>query len=164
MLREPTTPSVIPPDEQGVAGEFSAFYRSELAGQVQRAALILGSAAQANDIVHDAMIEVYRRWSTIDRPHAYLARSVLNGCRSAGRRSSVAHRALPRLVERDSIAPDDGVADLVAALPFNQRAAVVLRYFVGLNNIEIAEVMGCPPGSVGPWLTRALDTMRKALA
>lgn len=56
-----------PPDEQDVTGEFATFYRRELARQVQRAALILGSASQANDVVHDAMIEVYRRWATIDR-------------------------------------------------------------------------------------------------
>lgn len=144
-------------------GEFATFYRRELTRQVQRAALILGSASQANDVVHDAMIEVYRRWATIDRPEAYLARSVLNGCRSVGRRSSVARRALPRLVDRDTPDAADDVSDLVAALPFNQRAAVVLRYFVGLTNAEIAEAMACPPGSVGPWLGRALDTMRKAL-
>lgn len=142
---------------------FTAFYRRELTRHVQRAALILGSPTQANDVVHDAMIEVFRRWATIDRPEAYLARSVLNGCRSVGRRTSVARRALPRLVDRDVVTGEDDVADLVAGLPFNQRAAVVLRYFVGLTNSEIADVMGCPPGSVGPWLSRALDTMRKAL-
>jgi DNA-directed RNA polymerase specialized sigma24 family protein len=48
-------------------------------------------------------------------------------------------------------------------LPFNQRAVVVLRFYVGLNNVEIAEALGCATGSVGPWLDRALKQLRKVM-
>src|SRR5262245_52173394 len=110
------------------AGAFDGFYRRELDGQVRRAALITGSDELANDIVHDAMLEVYRRWDQLVTPGAYLNRAVVNGCREAMRKATVQRRLLPRLLER---APrqdgDEGLDDVLRALPFHQRAAVVLR-------------------------------------
>ena len=145
------------------AAAFSDLYRAELDGQVRRATLMLGSAAQANDVVHDAMVELYRRWDHIERPAAYLSRAVMNGCRSAGRRRAVARRKLAALAPDEGIVDHDPLYDVLATLPFNQRAAVVLRYFVGMTNPEIATVLGCPLGSVGPWISRALDAMRPLL-
>jgi DNA-directed RNA polymerase specialized sigma24 family protein len=40
---------------------------------------------------------------------------------------------------------------------------VVLRFYGGLTTEEIAQALGCAPGSVGPWITRALTKLRKAL-
>jgi RNA polymerase sigma factor (sigma-70 family) len=53
--------------------------------------------------------------------------------------------------------------DVLAILPFNQRAAVVLRYYAQLSIDEIADALGCRRGSVGPWISRALKSMRKVL-
>jgi DNA-directed RNA polymerase specialized sigma24 family protein len=80
---------------------FGEFYRRELKGQVRRATLILGSDDAANDVVHDAMVEVYRRWDDLASPGAYVNRAVLNGCRDVGRRSSALRRLLPRLRSSD---------------------------------------------------------------
>ena len=68
--------------------EFTALYRQEHDRQVRRAFLLLGDSEAANDVVHEAMVSVFRRWSGIDDPAAYLNRAVLNGCRDAGRRRS----------------------------------------------------------------------------
>jgi len=142
---------------------FSAFYRSELDDQVRRATLLLGSVAHAHDVVHDAMVQVYRRWDTIDRPAAYLTRAVVNGCHTSARRRLVARRKLPALVTEEASAERELLHDVLARLPFRQRAAVVLRYFVGLTNPEIAAALDCATGSVGPWISRALETMRPLL-
>ncbi len=61
--------------------EFTVFYRAEHDGQVRRAALLVGSDEVANDIVHDVLVEVLRRWDTIAHHGSYLNRAVLNGCR-----------------------------------------------------------------------------------
>jgi DNA-directed RNA polymerase specialized sigma24 family protein len=37
---------------------------------------------------------------------------------------------------------------------------VVLKYYEGRTEHEIAEIVGCRPGSVGPTIRRALDTLR----
>jgi len=143
---------------------FGDFYRLELDAQVRRAVLLLGSNDIANDVVHDAFIAVYRRWETLDEPGPYLHMTVLNGCRGIHRQRSRQRRLLPRFVDRGAPAStDEHLDDLLAALPFNQRAAVVLRFYGGLTTEEIARVLGCAAGSVGPWIHRALATLRKAL-
>jgi RNA polymerase sigma factor (sigma-70 family) len=142
---------------------FADFYRAELAGQVRRAALLTGSAELGHDLVHDAFVEIYRRWEQIDRPGPYLNRAVLNRCRDAGRAKTRRDRVLARLVDDDREWAHEPIADLLDGLPFNQRAVVVLRFYVGLGNAEIAEVLGCRPGSVGPWLDRALKQLRKVM-
>jgi len=53
--------------------------------------------------------------------------------------------------------------DVLARLPFNQRAAIVMRYFAGMTEREIADALDTSPGSIGPWIHRALTTMRKEL-
>jgi len=142
---------------------FADFYRLEHAAQVRRAALLTGSTELANDVVHDAFVEIFRRWGTIDRPGAYLNRSVVNRCRDAARSRRRRSLLLPRLVADDSSWDAEPIADLLDDLPFNQRAVVVLRFHVGLSNVEIADALGCPPGSVGPWLDRALRHLRKVM-
>lgn len=142
---------------------FSDFYRSELDGQVRRAALLTGSTEQANDIAHDAFTEVFRRWGELDQPGAYLNRAILNRCRDLARTRSRRGRLMARVVVDDMSWDAEPIADLLDTLPFNQRAAVVLKFYVGLSNVEIAEVLDCPPGSVGPWLDRALKQLRKVM-
>ena len=143
---------------------FGEFYRLELDPQVRRAVLLLGSNDLANDVVHQAFVAVYRRWELLDDPGPYLHMAVLNGCRGVHRQRSRQRRLLPRLVDRAGQPADDEVLDdLLARLPFNQRAAVVLRFYAGLTTDEIARELGCAPGSVGPWINRALAKMRKAL-
>jgi len=143
--------------------DFTALYLREIDGQVRRAALLTGSPETAHDLVHDAFVEVYRRWDGLREPGPYLGRSVLNRCRDHARREATARRKLPLLVERGQ-AGDEHLWDALQALPFNHRAAVVLRYYHQLPQGEIAELLGCRPGTVGPWLQRGLRALRKALA
>lgn len=144
---------------------FSEFYRRELDPQVRRVTVLLRSDTLANDVVHDAMIEVYRRWDGILDPGAYLNRAVLNRCRDVGRRRATverAHASLARPAVSDE--PETPLAGLFDRLPFNQRAAVVLRYYADMTIADIATALDCPQGSVGPWIDRALKTLREQLA
>lgn len=145
------------------ASSFSDFYEAEMPGQVRRAALMIGSADLAQDLVHDAFVEIYRRWDSLDGPGPYLNRSVLNRCRDAGRTRTRRARLSNRLRPEVAVWDQEPIADLLDGLPFNQRAVIVLRFYVGLNNGEIAEALDCPPGSIGPWITRALEHLRKEM-
>ena len=58
---------------------------------------------------------------------------------------------------------EDVLFDIVQRLPFNQRAAVVLRFYAQMTENDIAEALDVPRGSIGPWINRALTTMRKEL-
>jgi RNA polymerase sigma factor (sigma-70 family) len=54
----------------------------------------------------------------------------------------------------------DQVWAMLAGLPRRQRAALVLRYYEGLADQEIADVLGCAVGTVRGYISRALATLR----
>ena len=60
--------------------------------------------------------------------------------------------------------PDDGVWELVGALPPKQRAAVTLRYASDLPHAEIADALGCSPEAARRSLHEGLKRLRKELA
>lgn len=160
---------VLVTSEELVGVEFEQFYRAEFEGQVRRCFLLTNSKELANDIVHDAMVEVYRRWPSLDRPAAYLNTAVINRCRDVARRTKVVERAAPRIATDEvswDPSPTDGIVldQALANLPFNQRAALVLRFYAGLTVDEIASSLGCRPGSVGPWIHRGLTALEKELS
>lgn len=142
---------------------FAEFYQRECPRQVRRATLILGSPEAAHDAVHDAFVAVFRHWDELTLAGPYLERAVLNRCRDVGRRGLIARRKTPRPAANVP-EMDAPLFDALATLPFSQRAAVVLRYYHQLTEVEIAELLHCRPGSVGPWIQRGLRRLRKELA
>ena len=146
--------------------QFADLYRDQHASQVRRASLILGSTESGEDVVHDAFVRLHARWAEVDEPGPYLSRMVLNGCRDQLRRQRRLQDRIPLLGSRlRSPAPEQEVLwDVLQRLPFNQRTAVVLRFYEGRTEQEIAEILECKVGSVGPWIKRGLSAMRKELS
>lgn len=54
----------------------------------------------------------------------------------------------------------DDVWRRLARLPRQQRAVLVLRYYERLTDVEIATTLGCSPGTVRGYASRALATLR----
>jgi RNA polymerase sigma factor (sigma-70 family) len=52
----------------------------------------------------------------------------------------------------------------LALLPPRQRAVLVLRFYVGMPDGEIAEVLGCRPATVRGHVSRALATLRARMS
>jgi RNA polymerase sigma factor (sigma-70 family) len=52
------------------------------------------------------------------------------------------------------------LAGEIARLPARQRTVLVLRYVAGLSDAEIANELGCSPGTVRSHASRALGTLR----
>lgn len=142
--------------------DFEGFYRAEHARAVRRVALIVGSVPAAEDIAHDALLQVYRRWSHLDAPGAYLRtvclHAALRWLRHQRRESTQA--LLPDSVAAAPAAFVELAGQLQGLTP-RQRAAIVLRYYDGLTEVQIAEALGCQPGSVGPLLSRARSHLRR---
>jgi RNA polymerase sigma factor (sigma-70 family) len=68
----------------------SALYAGNALGLVRLAYIMLGNRQAAEDVVQEAFIGLYRRWSLLDeqaKALGYVRSSVLNGCRSQLRRS-----------------------------------------------------------------------------
>jgi DNA-directed RNA polymerase specialized sigma24 family protein len=145
---------------------FEAFYRRERRSAVQLAWLLTHDRGSSEDLAQEAFAAVYRRFAMLDRPAAYLRTTVVNAvyqrARRAGReqqRLRLVTTGVPTSIE----GPSGGVVDAVAALPLTQRTAVVLRYWAGLTDREIAEAMGVRPGTARSLLTRATSRLRKEL-
>ena len=150
--------------------DFDAFYQREYGGQLRRAYLLLGSSADAKDAVASAFTSVYDRWDRIDAPGPYVNRTVLNECRTIWRRRRRVHAGAHLSQEAgtrsdhsqestDSVA----MAQLLASLPYKQRAVVVLKHYAAMSEREIADALDIAPGSVGPTLHRAHHALRKHL-
>jgi RNA polymerase sigma-70 factor (sigma-E family) len=122
----------------------------------------------AEDLVSDVLGRAYERWdriSALDEPHAYVRRMVVNEYLSWHRR--LARTAPHADVEpgelsdgADERAERDAMIRSLAALPRKQRAAVVLRYYAGLPDREIAAQLGCREPTVRSQIHRALATLR----
>ncbi len=143
--------------------DFHSFYEREIDGLVRHAALILGSQTHAHDVVHDAFVTAYRRWAAIDEHRPYMYRSVINGCRNRYRSMGRERDAIRRIGAEPSTPIHQVLWDVIAELPLNERAAVVLRFYGGFTQAEIAAHLECPQGSVGPWIRRALNRMKEQL-
>jgi RNA polymerase sigma factor (sigma-70 family) len=155
-------PQPAPPGPAGGAdGDFERLY---VESYIRLARLTSADTVPAEEIVQDAFVQLYRRWSEVREPAAYLRLAVINGCRGWGRRRAVARRhVLPRapevVLDGDALA----VREALLVLSPRQRAAVVLRYFEDLPEAEIARVLGCRPGTVKSLLARSLPKLKGAL-
>ncbi len=152
-------------DECSALADFEAFYRSNWHAATRLAASVAGSAAAGEDIAQDVFQRMYCTWGAADQPGAYLRVAIVNGCRSYHRRRKVEADHLPGLVSgaSEALAPGE-LDDIVAALPTRQQTVVRLRYWADLSEVEIAEVMGCAPGTVKSLASRAKDRLAAALS
>ena len=144
---------------------FAALYAEQFLPMVRLATLVGAPRDVARDVVQDAFVQLHLRWVTVREPVAYLRRSVVNGCRSLHRRER-RRAASARLEEAGApaVLDVDHTLAALAVLPHRQRAAVVLKFYEGQTEQEIAHTLGCRPGSVGPMVHRALTTLREVLS
>ena len=149
---------------------FEEFTGARLPALLRFAAVLTGDRAIAEDVAQEALIRAYARWDRIgamDRPDLYVRKMVLNEFLSWRRRS---WRQIPAgdAVARDAAEPDhasghaerDALLAEVAKLPARQRAVIVLRYYEGCTDAEIAGLLGCRPATVRAYAARALATLR----
>ena len=149
----------------------AALYDAHALSLVRLALLLVGDRATAEDVVQDAFLGLYRGWRRLRDPAkalAYLRAAVTNGCRlvlrsrnRARERPQEAHDQPVWSAETAVIAGEDRQAtlDAVARLPQRQREVLVLRYYVGLSNQEIAAALRVSRGTVSSSLSRALATL-----
>jgi DNA-directed RNA polymerase specialized sigma24 family protein len=124
---------------------FEEFVTARLPAVLRFAGVLTGDRGLAEDVVQDVLIRASSRWQAIaqlDRPEAYVRKMVVNEILSWRRRS---WRLVPKL-------------------PRRQRAVLVLRYYEGLSDLDIAAVLGCRPGTVRGYASRALAALRIEMA
>ena len=167
-------PATPPPTPAGPVS-IDDLYRSHRLGMVRLAMLLVDDQASAEDVVQEAFAGLYRNWSGLRDSAAaigYLRTAVVNGSRSMLRRRRTARAYVPpdpgtaRSAESLAIMSSEhrAVVDALADLPPRQREVLVLRYYGGLSEAEIAEATGLSKGTVKSTASRAVaklaDVMR----
>ncbi len=140
-----------------------ALYRDRWEAMVRVATLLLGSRAEAEEVVQEAFAALAPRWSAVEVPAAYLRRSVVNGATGVLRRRRTAEAHVPDPPPPE--APDQLVElrDVLLALPERQRAVLVLRYVEGLDDDAIAATLRCRRATVRSSAARGLAAIRREL-
>jgi RNA polymerase sigma-70 factor (sigma-E family) len=151
--------------------EYDAVYAALRPRLVRTAYAVSGDLGVAEDAVQTAFAKAYRSWRRISRmaaPEAYLRRmvvnEVLNDRRRARRRHEVSSAEPPeRLAAEADARVHDQMWHALSTLPPRQRAVLVLRYYEDLSEQQIADALGCRPGTVKSQASAALASLRSRL-
>ncbi|MGI8881103.1 MAG: SigE family RNA polymerase sigma factor [Jatrophihabitans sp.] len=145
-------------------------YATQSRQRLLRLAVVLTDDPElAQDVVQDVLLKAQQRWPTIgalDQSHAYVRRMIVNEVvswrRKWGRIEARPDERLDRQVpdQTDAIDSRDAILRELALLPARQRAAVVMRYFEDMSDVEIAAVLDCRPATARGLLHRALKALR----
>lgn len=155
--------------------EFAAFMRAHQADLLHTAWLLCGDAHRAEELTQAALVRAYAAWPRVrTNPLAYTRRTLANLRVDTWRR-----RRREVLTAPDELpdapggrpSPDasaglgerDQLVRALALLSARQRRIVVLRYFAGLSESEVARDLGVSLGTVKSTSSRGLATLREAL-
>ena len=150
---------------------FTAFVHARGTTMLRTAVhLCAGDVAAAEDLVQNTLVRAYVSWHRVRDPglrDAYVRTIMVRLAARPGRRPT----PVPQVPEpppasggaEDGQAAREAIAPYLAALSPRQRAVVVLRYYEDLSEAEIAEALGCSPGTVKQHASRALAKLRARL-
>jgi RNA polymerase sigma-70 factor (sigma-E family) len=154
-----------------VRTDFAEFVRMSLPTLLRYGHALTGNPHDAADLVQSVLEKLGARWGALRRkgfePLAYARRAMANSHISRWRR----HRRERLVAEFPDAVAESGVDRLeheplwqaLRSLPPRQRAVVVLRFYEGLSELEIAATLGISPGTVKSQNSRAMATLRKRL-
>ncbi|WP_253258520.1 SigE family RNA polymerase sigma factor [Pseudonocardia sp. N23] len=172
----PDPVATVPPPPPGAPPRTLAdLYNDHRLRLVRLAVLLVDEPTTAEDVVQEAFTGLHRNWGGLRDEAAavaYLRTAVVNGSRSVLRRRRTARDYVPphsvnaRSAESLAMlsAEHQAVVDALATLPPRQREVLVLRYYGGMSEAEIAEATGISRGTVKSTASRGLDTVAKVMA
>jgi RNA polymerase sigma-70 factor (ECF subfamily) len=137
---------------------------------------ILGSRREAEDLLHDVFVEIWRKAGDYDPTRGKVstwmrlrmrsrALDRIRGAQRKERPTEITDRLMTRVN-----APQKDVGDraslqaALAELPEEQSVVIMLSYFGGMSASEIATRVGIPIGTVKSRASAAMQKLRRALA
>jgi RNA polymerase sigma-70 factor (ECF subfamily) len=134
---------------------------------------LLGDRDRMDDALQEAYVSAYRalpRFRGESAVGTWLYRIAYNACLDELRRTrrvvdldSIRDRADPRPALADTVPDRTRLAEALAALPPEDRAAVLLVDAQGFDYESAARILGIPAGTVGSRLNRARAVLRRVL-
>ena len=131
---------------------------------------ILRDRSEAEDLLHDAFLEAWRRAADYSRERgsvwtwlALRTRSrALDRIKSAGRRRVVTQETTPEQIAFAGLLDDhERLRHTLTQMPETQQQVLLLAYFEDLSSSEIAERLGIPAGTVKSRMRAALAALRE---
>jgi len=174
-IRQARTGTPFPRPDHGLGPPINQLYHGRRLSLVRLAVLLVDDLPTAEDVVQDVFAAMYRRYGAglrgLDDPDAYLRTGVMNTARSVLRRRRVArgYRLPPAGVapaaEEQALQGhgDEKVWAAMRHLTARQRQVLVLRYWSGLSEQEIADTLQVSCGTVKSTASRALTILRSHL-
>ena len=151
-------------------GEFTEFAHASWASLYRTAYLMLGDAAEAEDLVQTALAKTYAAWPKVRDVNAApgYARTVLvntasSWFRKRSWRNERPTEVLPDLVDEHDPSDRPALMSALAVLPPRQRAVVVLRYYEDLSVAQAASALNISEGTVKSQTSDALARLRTLL-
>ncbi|MFF1543006.1 SigE family RNA polymerase sigma factor [Streptomyces sp. NPDC058291] len=151
--------------------EFTAYVQERRASLYATAYHLTGDRFEAEDLLQSALFSTYRAWERISDKAAvggYLRRTMTNLHISAWRRRKLNEYPTEELPETpgdtDAMRGTELRAVLwqaLARLPELQRTMLVLRYYEGRTDPEIAEILDISVGTVKSSIWRSLRRLRE---
>jgi RNA polymerase sigma-70 factor, ECF subfamily len=156
--------------------DFEVLYRGARDDVYAYVATLLGDRSAAEDVTASAFERAYRRQRTYKAARGSERAWLFGIARNAAldelrrRKRSAAMTAEPADVDA---APAEDAADVamrraalrtaVATLPPRERELIALKFHAGLDNAELAAVLGVSVSNAGTLLHRAVQKLRKAI-
>jgi RNA polymerase sigma factor (sigma-70 family) len=173
-----TTSTVIVDFTSARSGEkldFDALYRGARDDLFAYVATLLRDRAAAEDVTALAFERAYRRRRTF-HPERGSARAWLFGIARNAALDELRRRKRTATMETEPVAeapgPDDeaeralrraALRVALASLAPRDRELIALKFHAGLDNAELAAVLGCSVTNAGTRLHRAVEKLRKAM-
>lgn len=156
----------------GELTDFGDFVQASLPGLLRYGHALTGNPHDAADLVQTVLEKIGSRWSYVQHktgdPMAYIRRSMANAHISRWRRAK-RESLVADLPDTQPYSPADPFEheplwQALRALPPRQRAVMVLRYYEGLSEAEIADSLGVSQGTVKSQASKAIASLRTKLA
>jgi RNA polymerase sigma-70 factor, ECF subfamily len=179
MVLEETDRELIEECRRGQSDAYRALFEKYKDTVYSVALRFSGDPAIAQDIAQDTFLKLFSALETFrgdSNFESWLYRLVVNCCfdhkRKTRRWTPLVDELLSVLRAPDVSALDEvlrsemsaQVRNVVASLPPEQRMVIVLRYTQGLSYDEIAEILGCSPGTIGSKLNRIHKVLERRLS
>ena len=128
----------------------------------------------AEDVVQEALMRIYRAWRRAvplpEHAAAYARRAVVNEFLRRQRLRSATELIAADIPDSTGDSFDDAVVDrdemwrALGRLPARQRSVLVLRYYEGLPDAQIAELIDAKEATVRSLAARGLAALRRSAA
>jgi RNA polymerase sigma factor (sigma-70 family) len=167
---ETSPPAKLPPPKPDAGNAVTTLYHRHYRSLVKLAVLLAQDIDAAEALVQDSFVAMHSAWRRLadtDRALAYLHQAIVTRSRPALRHHVAPGKILPALAPGTPAALTElersALVFVLRTVAPRQREALVLMYYAGLSEAQIASAMRISQSAVKSHTTRAMSSLRAEL-